>query len=194
MFNLKSPQNIFVHADGFQKAVRYLNKPPESGLFDPFCFAAMITNSAFASELYLKCLIQIETQQVIRAEHDLKKLFSRLPAATQEEIEKPFNAEMSKAVSYDLSRVSKEEAEVIAKKSRNFREALAKGRDAFVKWRYLYEDENIFRSYDLFGLPPILRGVILARRPEWGNFRINMTKLAGPLPTSQVPKTPGQGA
>ena len=194
MFNLKPPQSIFVHADGFLRAAGYLNKPPETGRLDPLCFAALVANSAFASELYLKCLIRVDTGQIVKAEHDLRKLFLKLPPNTQAEIETPFNAQMAKNPIFDLSKISKEAAAVIAMRPKTLRDALTKGRTAFVEWRYLYEDEGALRTFDLFGLPPILRKVILVRHPEWAGFSIKLTEVGHALPTSLTQKTPTPGA
>ncbi len=193
MFGLKPPQSIFVHADGFLKATISLNKSPDHPQFDPFTFAALVTNSAFASELYLKCLIQIETGQMIKHEHNLYTLFRKLPGKTQQEIEELFNTELAKQVKHDVNRAPADAQKAIADRPTAFRQILRVGGQAFVEWRYLYETDNT-APFGLFPLPEILRKVILIRKPEWANFGFTVRRLDSPVPTSPAQKTPAQGA
>lgn len=190
MFNLKIPQSIFAHADGFLKTVSILHTDPPN----PLCLTAIVVNSAFASELYLKCLLHIETGKLFKGQHDLGKLFAKLSAATQAEIEGPFDEQLSRGPKYDFSGASKEAQEAAVRQPKNLRDALRAGREAFVEWRYLYEIDDLTQAnfFSLFPLPDILRVVILRKRPEWGRFRITMTKIADALPTSPVQKTPTQ--
>jgi HEPN domain-containing protein len=194
MFNLKIPQSIFAHADGFLKATQNLQKPQ----LDPLCFAALVTNSAFASELYLKCLIHLETGQIYKDEHNLRKLFFRLKGKTQDAIEAKFAVEYEPH-KMDISQVPehlKAKAQLAAEiLPKTLREALKEGALAFITWRYLYEDEReIGDAFGLFPLPQILREEILTRKPEWRFFGISRQKWSGPQPTSPAPKTPEQGA
>lgn len=178
MFNLKIPQSIFVHADGFNKASNSNASPP-----DPYLFSVLATNCAFAVELYLKCLIHIETNQLIKNEHNLRKLFSKLRDETQGEVEAAFNAILDQHPGYDLSKASEEMKAAAAKRSKNLREVLKTCENAFVEWRYLYEeDDDAVNAFGLFPLPPILRGAILRRKPEWGRFSFKMTKIGDALP------------
>ncbi len=186
MFNLKIPQNIFVHADGFLKAGTPVSDPPH-----PLDMIPLVTNNAFAAELYLKCLIHVETGQLIKAEHNLQKLFSKLPEKTQTEIEKRFDAEISKGPEMDRSNASEELKEAARSRPASLRAALKEGADAFVEWRYLYEDNLSKNFFALFPLPAILRYVILERKPDWAKFQITMTKIASPLSTSPAPKKRG---
>jgi hypothetical protein len=194
MFNLKPPHSIFVHADGFLKTTSYLNKAPGDPNFDPLCFSALVATTAFASELYLKCLIQIETQMVVRKEHNLRTLFSKLPNNTQEEIEKRFVEWQGTEPQNVYVMMAKELQEAADNRPKTFREALKAGANAFVEWRYLYESNETGNAFGLFPLPSILRSVILKRMPQWGTFRIQMTKIADAQPTSQVQKNQTQSA
>ena len=150
--------------------------------------AAVVTNSAFASELYLKCLIQLETRQLIKDEHNLRTLFAKLPDKTKEDIEKRFNALMTEP-EYDRSRMSKEMQEAISKRPKTFRDSLKAGGNAFVEWRYLYEAGEASNPFGLFNLPTVLREVILERQPEWGRFGFTLTKISDVRPTSPSQKT-----
>lgn len=193
MFGLKPPQSIFVHANGFLKSVNFLNRQPGDPQFDPFTFAVMVMNSAFASELYLKCLIQIETGQMIKNEHDLNALFRKLPAAVQQEIEGPFDAQMAKMPVYDTTQADAATLHVIATRPKTLRESLKVGGKAFIEWRYLYESETT-GHFNLLPLPFILRDAILRRNPKWANFGINLRRIGGALSTSPDQRTPAQPA
>lgn len=186
MFGIKIPQSIFVHADGFLRASAPKSDPP-----NPYDMAALVTNSAIASELYLKCLIHLETGQLVKNQHNLKKLFGMLRQETQEMIQARFDAALGKQKEYDYSNTPvelKEDAQAVAQNMpKNLKEALKKGAGAFVEWRYLYEDESESGNpFSLFYLPSLLRAVILERKPEWGMFGFKMTKVAPVLSTSRA--------
>lgn len=186
MFGLQIPQSIFVHADGFLRAGTAKSDPP-----NPYDMTALVTNSAMASELYLKCLIHIETGQLVKKQHNLKQLFALLPEAARLNIQQRFDSGMAKQPAYDYSGLPEEERKkyetIAANMPKNLIDALRKGADAFVEWRYLYEDESgNGPPFSLFGLPHILRSVILERKPEWANFRFNMKQIASVPPTSRA--------
>ena len=183
MYGLSLEQSIYVQAKGFHKAAESLVADLDK---DPFRATATVTNSAFASELYLKCLILLETGQLMKEQHNLRKLFLRLHSSTQNTIETEFDTELAKAP--ELS----EEAKAHLKgrtPPKTLREALAEGGDAFIKWRYIYEDDN-HDFFALFPLPKILAGVIIARKPEWKDFKLTLGKLVSVPPTSPAQKTP----
>lgn len=50
-----------------------------------------MVNAAFALELYLKCLIQIDTGKLPRSTHEYDKFFKLLPASTGKEIQAAFD-------------------------------------------------------------------------------------------------------
>jgi len=183
MFNLKPPHGIFVHASGFLKLASTLSCQPTHPTFDPLCSAAIVANIAFAIELYLKCLIQLETGQLIKNEHDLHKLFAKLNEETQQEIETQFNS-LQKNPQYDLSNAPEEIKKAAASAPKNLREALKVGGNAFVEWRYLYESTGYGNHFSLFPLPTILQTAILKKKPEWGAFQIRAVKVAGVQSTS----------
>jgi hypothetical protein len=155
---------------------------------DPLCFSPLVANLAFASELYLKCLIIIETKQQAIMQRDLRKLFSMLPQKTREEIEKRCDAILTKPPQYDLSNAPDHAKEAEAQRPKNFRDALKAGKDAFKDWRYMYEGDAA-PPFALLIFPDILRAIILERHPEWGFFQLRMQKIAGVPPTFQAQKT-----
>ena len=183
MYNLQPPQSIFVHADGFQAAAIRLQNPGGNPPLNPLHASAVVTNLAFSAELYLKCLIQIETGQMIKSDHDLHKLFLKLPETTRQEIEKPFNAIISKPPAYDVSSLPPDAQAAMLKQPKNLIEALKAGGNAFIEWRYLYEvDESNRNIFSLFPLPAILRDVIIKRKPEWARFGFQIKQIAGMQP------------
>jgi hypothetical protein len=182
MYNLSLEQSIYVQAKGFHRAADSLAFGLDK---DPFRATAVVTNSAFASELYLKCLIILETGQLIKNQHDLRKLFLKLHEDTQKAIERNFDQEMAKAP--EISEAAKVRTGG-RKPPRTLREALTQGGDAFIKWRYLYEDESL-EFFALFPLPKFLEQTILTRKPEWRDFQLTLAKLPD-APTFPSQKSP----
>ncbi len=189
MFGLKPPQSIFVHADSFLKTVMHLAKEPSDPGFDPACFAALVTNSAFAAELYFKCLIEMETGQSVAKVHNLEHLFLKLSEGRQDEIAKRFDEATAKHPGYDLSNIPSEMSKRIERHPQTFREILTAGAEAFVEWRYLYQDDESTSLFALFPLPDILRTLIVEQKPEWDKFQIKLTRLASALSTSHAQNT-----
>jgi len=186
MFNLKIPQSIFVHADGFLKASQSRVDPP-----NPYDAVVLVTNCAIACELYLKCLIYIETGQLVKNQHNLKRLFAMVPKETQSIIQERFDAQLAKQPAYDSSGASEEHLKAMRaaeeKLPKNLIEALRKGGDAFVQWRYLYEAGETMNAFALFPLPYILRDFILGLKPEWAKFQLSLVKVGTVQPTSRTP-------
>lgn len=146
----------------------------------------MVTNSAFASELHLKCLILLETGQLVKSQHNLRKLFSKLRGKTQNAIETQFNEEMAKAPAIG----AEAKTQLGGKKPpRTLREALKEGAEAFVTWRYVYENDNL-QFFGLFPLPQILDGIILDQKPQWKDFKLTLAMLPNAPPASPAEKTP----
>ena len=91
------PSNIFVVADQFRNASKVLNlalagvvtMAAEKVPFD--VQMPMATCSAFALELYLKCLIAMETGKKPPGIHELDKLFRKLHLDTQAKIRRHFD-------------------------------------------------------------------------------------------------------
>lgn len=120
--------------------------------------------SVFASELYLKGLLCVETGNVPDI-HNLKALFKRLQPATRRELGDLWDADIRlphKQKLLDLIRTTPE--------GKNLRQdllyALDVGANSFVELRYFYEKEEAFFLLDEF--PNMLRKVILNRFPAWG--------------------------
>lgn len=122
---------------------------------------AQTVNSSFSSELYLKCLILIETNTTPRL-HDLEKLFDQLKVGTKQIIENEWNTERAKQ-SAVLDKIDRLAGEPVT--FRNFKDTLASEGNVFEKWRYAHEPGKL-PNFSLGNLPEILRKHILAIRPE----------------------------
>jgi HEPN domain-containing protein len=83
------PLKMFVHAERFRFTDRYLRSPKVMSN-DPrvgsYIVAPTLVLSAFASELYLKCLLCLNAFAVPTT-HNLKNLFGRLPRKDRRRIE-----------------------------------------------------------------------------------------------------------
>jgi hypothetical protein len=123
---------------------------------------------AFAFELYLKTLIIIDTGRSAQNEHNYWRLFyQKLPSNTQREVKERYeklppdllqhahqHIEELKSTEYDTS----------------FEGELKHSQDAFVLWRYLFEDAYKTRGGHRGASDRIrdaLIQTICARRPTW---------------------------
>jgi hypothetical protein len=153
------PHEIFLHAYHFHECDHRLRKGPSSKDIEEVALIAhpSMMLSAFASELYLKCLLCIENHKVPN-EHNLKSLFLRLDFPTRKRIEDLWDE--------DLRRPDRErelnfirglpEGEQLQSDLQN---VLGIGGNAFIELRYLYETK---RSYFLLqNFPDMLQKVIL---------------------------------
>jgi hypothetical protein len=119
-------QSMFRQAVSFATTASYLYKRdlthvPRNGL----SVVPFVVNSAFAIELYLKTLGQLHNTGL--RGHDLLKLFDGLPADAQMTLQQNFS---KSAWQCDIKTLAE------------YRGALQEMRNAFVEWRYLYEEER----------------------------------------------------
>ena len=156
--NVPRVESIFFQADAFNYAARKLTQP---GVPSIHLLVAQVVNSSFASELYLKCIILIETGKVPRGHH-LRKLFHRLKDESKQVIENEWNAEHAKK-SAALDEIDRRSGSPVT--PRNLKVALAGEGNAFEKWRYAHEPGPL-SGFWLGNLPAILRRHILTIRPE----------------------------
>ena len=118
-------------------------------------------NSAFACEIYLKCLFFLEQGKTIWG-HDLAKLFSNLQAETQAAITTRFDTANS-------ANMKERAAIMVLKTGRTmptfFAETLVEAAKAFKGWRYIFEKDKPM-AYALFPLPQFLWQIIVKRKPN----------------------------
>ena len=168
---------IFEHASHFHESDHRLtnsvphNRPDQVALV---AHPAMVL-SVFASELYFKSLLCLETGKVPQT-HNLRTLFDSLLPTTRTRLEELWDAEIQKPRRQQTIRFIRTLPD--AQKLRlDLPGALDLGANAFRELRYLYETQ---RSYFLLDdLPNLLRIVILERMPWWGS--IPPTPARGPI-------------
>ena len=142
------PFKIFQHASRFHASDHRLrntfdaSKPHEIGVI------AIPANvlSVFASELYLKCLLCVETG-IVPDTHNLKALFKRLKPVTRRALEDLWDADIRlphRQKVLDLIRTMPE--------GKNLRPdliyALDVGANSFIELRYFYEKKKAFFLLD----------------------------------------------
>jgi hypothetical protein len=171
------PVKIYLHARAFHKSYELLCNSvsaEDARTVGVIAHPAMVL-SAFASELYLKCLLCIETNEVPEG-HNLKNLFLGLQVPTRRELDDLWDA--------DIRRPEKQQAIERLRERRDgkslrldLRYALDVGANSFAELRYFYEKE---RSYNLLSdFPFLLRKVILSRCPSWGSILPKPSNLVG---------------
>jgi len=164
------PSKIFRHATGFHNAyIRLLNSVPTDAPAEikqqdiGIISIPTMTLQAFTSELYLKCLLCVESNAVPDG-HDLETLFGLLQLPTRREIEDLWDGDIRKPHKQTMIEAMRKHP-----KGENIRldirYALDVGGGAFMDLRYFYEREEVF--FLLSDLPSLLRTVILRRFPSW---------------------------
>jgi hypothetical protein len=168
------PVQIFLQADGFSAAYNLLSAEK----LPPHDVAKLghvrVVVSALAVELFLKCLICIETGRSPRG-HNLRQLYDQLAPDTRRDIAAIWQREL-----VPLRAPMWNEMERLAGKPvpRDLPTALLVSNKSFEKVRYLYEGELDGITYVLTDMPTILRRIILHKHPEW---RSASRKLQEPL-------------
>lgn len=159
----KREKFILKSADAFEEASVLALKHATQDQNQTFYLALVyVVNASFAVELYLKCLLAVESGQIPET-HNLKDLFNQVSRESRAKIKKRHNK-----LAPDHSVLS------------GFRERLGikidldslleDGQDVFKHFRYLFEGvrsrtKPIGFGLELFGR--IVRNRILDLRPEW---------------------------
>jgi hypothetical protein len=168
------PADIWVHADCFYQTLALLcNVDPYNAQLAITVAQPTMVVGALTIELFLKCLICIETGSVQRG-HDLKELFDLLRPQTQSRVQREWDTLILPFRAPEWDTTEKQLGVTIA---RDLPSALSAGSEAFEKIRYSYENENENLQYYLQDLPRILGRVILELKPEWKTLR----RIAEPL-------------
>ena len=124
---------------------------------DPFSLGPMLVTAAFSAELYLKCLIALQLQNITSG-HDLVLLFDQLNKTTKAKLERLYRED------------SKVQEIIRAAPSapKNMRDDLRANADNFSAWRYRYETHTGKARIDNMGnLRRILRSYLLSLNPDW---------------------------
>jgi HEPN domain-containing protein len=157
-------REIFLHATAFHESDHRLrntiplDKPEIILITQP----SMVL-SAFASELYLKCLLCAEHGKIPNG-HNLKTLFLQLATSTRKRIDElwgEYIRQPHRQATLDYIR-SMSGGENIQS---DLLYALKISANAFIELRYFYENQQAFFILDEF--PDILRKVTLENYPHW---------------------------
>jgi hypothetical protein len=168
------PANIFIVADQFRHASKILNLTISGDMIfqgqrAPFDVRVpMATCSAFALELYLKCLIAMETGKKPPEIHELDKLFTKLHNITQANIRRRFDAMSTSTIEFIKNAFASEGK---AAPKIDFDYVMKASRRAFPVIRYIYEGMPGEQGWVAEMILEAARAVILERFPNWENAR-----------------------
>ena len=151
-------ESIFFQANAFNLAAQKLT---QTGVSNLSFMVPQIVNSSFSSELYLKCLILLDTGDAPHG-HDLAKLFDQLSDETKNAIETKWNTETAKQTA-TLDEIDRRAGAPVT--ARTLQDALTREGKAFENWRYAHEPGPLC-NFSLTNLPAILRSHILTIKPE----------------------------
>jgi HEPN domain-containing protein len=155
-------KSIFAYAEGFFAALNHLQLKSTPAEFEVVVWPFM-TLSAFASELYFKSIIRLETDRTPRG-HYLHELFLKVSPTTQRIIEKKWDALVLNRVDI-LQKLDQAFPHPVP---RDLATTLKEGNKGFELLRYAYEPGNAGFRFLLGDLPVALRRAILELQPAWG--------------------------
>ncbi len=158
------PFKVFMNAEGFRRADILLRTKQDPQLAVAVASPALVL-SAFASELYMKCILVIEKGKA-PGWHHLKNLFDLISPAIQRKIERKW---MQHTASDQTKRTYSAILQLTGQYVRtDFDWTLSAGAQAFVKLRYIHEDDGFGTKFLLRQLPDMLREVIIEEmKPAW---------------------------
>jgi hypothetical protein len=162
-----APYDIFAQAESFESSFKILQKNSQTNNDLTLTFS-IIVNKAFAAELYLKCVLVLNSKN-IPALHNLEELFLLLDTQTQQQIISLYNAELPNY---------KDELESLSRMlmayngssiSTDFLSTLATAQSLFQRYRYAFEYDT---SKDILNptvnaITDALRKYIYSKHPEW---------------------------
>jgi hypothetical protein len=158
------PLKIFDEAHGFYQALAILcNVEAGNTQLAVTIGEPVMVIGAFTIELFLKCVICLETGSLPRREHNLRELFDQISPIIQTKIEN----EWEKIAEHHTEVWDGFERRLGITMTRDLRSALAAGGDAFQRIRYSYEGGNERLQFYLQDLPRALGRIILEVKPEW---------------------------
>jgi HEPN domain-containing protein len=167
------PTKMFAHASSFHESfVRLQNStipaeggPPLEQDVGLVAHPSMVL-SAFASEIYLKCLLCVETGSVPNG-HNLEELFKKLDNDTKLSIDGLWDTDIRHPDKQAVIQKMRDRYNGEPKRT-DLRYALKLGKLGFQELRYFYERERSF--FMLSHLPYVIRRAILIRFPSWGSI------------------------
>jgi len=141
-------------------------------------FVPTVVYGAFSFELYLKCLIAIETGKKPPSGHDLRRLFNRLNEGTQVRIKEWFNNptdEHEIQWRESLRNLPPEAPKEMGGEFYTFDRVLDSSARAFTDFRYIFEHGEYKQNanWNADYLVHCTRQAILELHPEWDKKEAN---------------------
>jgi HEPN domain-containing protein len=155
------PKKVFDQAERFRVADRLLRSDRFEMQVTEVIILPAIVLSAFSSELFMKCIVLLEGGKLERT-HNLYSLFGKLTKSTQDRIVALWDAE----IATDKDQLDQLQAVAGVPVPRDLPGVLKECGDAFTAIRYEYEDP-LKANFLMSELPPMLKEVVLAARPDW---------------------------
>lgn len=153
------PQRIFITGEAFLEVCKVLVAALNAGNRNILALV-LATNSALTLEMYLKCLLLLETGSTWHG-HDVYKLFKHLPDATQSELATAHDKFVADNPVLKAKWMDSTGVEL------DLESLLKAGRDTFVKFRYAWEEIPSKTNWGLNGFIKCVREYILKLHPEW---------------------------
>jgi hypothetical protein len=157
------PFKIFMNAERYRQADLLLRSFGDQQIAVAVASPALIL-SAFASEIYLKCIICLETGELAHGHH-LKNLFRLIGPSTRRAIQQRWDVYVSSPLRQRMyaALASVNGSHVPT----DLDWTLSEGSSAFTSLRYMHEVENLNTKFLLGDFPNVLRDVIIQMRPQW---------------------------
>lgn len=171
-----NPILIFLQADGFSRAYNILAAQQLAHWEQASIGYPQIVISSLASELFLKCLICIETGRTVYG-HSLEQLYNQLSPDMRQQICAIWDREVVPLRNPLWDAI--EGGSSGEKVPRSLPDSLARAHKAFERVRYVYEGIDGV-SFFLTDLPTVLKRVILRKHPEWRTVRRKVEE-GGPI-------------
>jgi hypothetical protein len=180
-----------MHALGFhvsENALGSLTRTPNTQLAAQVVEPTMVL-SAFTTELFLKCLICIETGLTPQGHH-LFELFEQIMPATQSKIIHLWDTQIVPHRDPEWKFIESKQYNGDKKFSRDLPGALSDSSRAFEQIRYRYEPNSKQSDFNIIDLPRVLLRVILEMKPEWANLGRDIKPVPG-FARDQKQRPPG---
>lgn len=169
-----------MHALGFhvaENALGMLTMNPNAQLGGQVVQASMVL-SAFTTELFLKCILCIETTLTPQG-HELFELFKQLKSPTKAKIIHLWDTQVVPAREPQWKFLENSRFAGAQKFKRDLPGALSASNRAFEKLRYGYEPGSQDAEFNIGDLPRILHRIILRMKPKWASLGRDITALPG---------------
>lgn len=179
MTTLSTEEEIFLTALRFENAGWILSRSANETVKSGKQFGPLVTQApaeltpmtvcfSFSVELYLKCLVCLETGTAPRG-HSLEELMKMVSQQSQDEIEKHYEALMSDRPDRDVVDAQ------FGVGSTKFQNALKGANKGFEHWRYVYE-RNMAPGFSLSSyLAHGVRQTLINLRPNWKGFLADLS-------------------